>query len=110
MLRRHDGRGWVDHPWETPDPDEVEESLRKLNIGATGSWFDCSWHLLIEIDPDVQLRFRAKQKAYLARYGRQGWYTWENREVSELDEAYREIGAIVEEENVEGGTYGIEDR
>ena len=98
MLRRHDGRGWVDHPWETPDPDEVEESLRKLNIGATGSWFDCSWHLLIEIDPDVQLRFRAKQKAYLARYGRQSMLQWENEPVTKLNRATRAIGDLVREE------------
>lgn len=70
---------------------------------------DAFWHLLVEFDPVEELRRRTKQKAYLARYGRQDWFAWEDREVSELDEAVRAIGDIVEAEN-ESNRPNTEDR
>lgn len=105
LLRRNGGRGWVDHPWETPDPDVIRESLIKLNIGSTGTQVDAYWHLLIIIDPDAVLRGRAKQKAMLARYGRQSWFAWEHREINEMNEAMEAIAELVEEEN-SGGSGG----
>lgn len=109
MFRCIDRRGWVDHEWETPDPDEVEESLKKLYFGTSGTWLDAFWHLLVDLDPEERLRLRTKQKAYLARYGKQDWFAWEHRETTELDDACREINEIVTGEN-EGGGGGLEDR
>ena len=70
-----------------------------MNVGATGTWVDAFWHLLVEFDPAHMLRERAKQKAYLARYGRQDWYAWEHRDVTDIDEAFREVCEIVRREN-----------
>ena len=106
MLRRHNGQGWIEHPWETVDPDEVSDSLKILNTGSSGTWFDACWPLLVQIDPEAMLRARTQQKAYLARYGRQSWYAWEDREVADLEEAFSAIAEIVADEN----TGGVEDR
>ena len=33
-------------------------------------------------------RNRSRQKMYLARYGRQDYFVWDDKDVQELDEAY----------------------
>jgi len=109
LLHCHDRGGWVDHSWETPDPDVVKESLKVLYVGMTGTYVDAFWHLLTDIDPIKALKWRAEQKAYLARYGRQSWFAWEHRDVTELEEAYQTLAEIVKKENDSGGTHGIED-
>lgn len=63
----------------------------------------------MDLDPEEALRTRTKQKAYLARYGRMDWFAWENREVTELDEATRAISEILEKEQEAGEVGGVED-
>lgn len=99
MLRCNDRRGWVDHPWESPDPEVIEESLKILYLGTTGTYCDAYWPYLIEIDWEEILRQRTEQKAYLMRYGRQDWFSWEHREVRELKEACDALNEIMKEEN-----------
>jgi hypothetical protein len=98
LLRRTERRGWVDHAWETPDPDEVEASL-KLLVVRTGAFYDAWWHLSVDIDPREMLRLRAKQKIYLARYGRQSVLQWADVDVRELQQYFELLAELVRDEN-----------
>lgn len=49
------------------------------------------WHLLPILDPEDRMRWRAKQKIWLARYGRQSWFAFDEHSVDELDEAYEAL-------------------
>jgi hypothetical protein len=53
----------------------------------------------VEVDPVELERARIKQKMYLARYARQDVFSWEHREVTELQRYFDELAAIVREEN-----------
>lgn len=72
--------------------------LRRLNPhhGTSG---DACWHATVSIDPGGVLKTRARQKAYLARYGRQSLLQWEDREVAELVSSYVAVSELVGEEN-----------
>ena len=53
----------------------------------------------VEIDPDERLAQRRRQRMYLARYGRQDYYVWEDKDVQELDAAARTLSDILGEES-----------
>ena len=50
------------------------------------------------MDGEEQLGYRTEQKAYLMRYGRQDWFSWENRGVDELDEACSALVKVMQKE------------
>lgn len=53
----------------------------------------------VEIDPVELERARMKQKVYLARYARQDVFSWEDREVVELQRYFEELADIISQEN-----------
>lgn len=55
------------------------------------------WHLIAKIDLRENLLLRNKQKAYLARYGRQDFFA--SRGIVELNSAVRAISEVVQQEN-----------
>lgn len=55
------------------------------------------WHLQTEINLREHILDRPRQRAYLARYGRQDFF--QDRTVLELEGAVRAVAAIVNEEN-----------
>ena len=57
------------------------------------------WHLHVPIDPVEWLRWRAKQKVYLARYGRQSILQWGDVDVTEMAEYYELLVEIIRDEN-----------
>jgi hypothetical protein len=65
-----------------------------------GGIADAVWQFLIEpIDPQARLDARIKQKMYLARYGRESVFAWENRELSELDAYFKALVDLISKEN-----------
>lgn len=77
---------------------------------SMGGWGDACWHLsdaLKPSDPIELIGLRHRQKARLARYGRQDWGAWDNRPTSEMDEATIAIMELVMKEN---DAMGTEDR
>jgi hypothetical protein len=104
-----DGGGWVDEPWETPDPDAVDDSLKELLITwSPDSPVQACWHHYLEVDPTAQQKMRGHQMIALARYARQPITSWEGRDVSELKFWYQQLKELMDAENETGKM--IEDR
>lgn len=59
---------------------------------------DPTWHLRLEIDLREQILSRPKQRAYLARYGRQDFWK-DGLTVISLNAAVRAVSEVVEKEN-----------
>lgn len=55
------------------------------------------WHLQAELELREIILDRPKQRAYLARYGRQDFF--QERTIPELEAAVKAVAAIVSEEN-----------
>lgn len=55
------------------------------------------WHLQAELDLRENILDRPKQRAYLARYGRQDFF--QDRTILELEAAVKAIAEIVSHEN-----------
>jgi hypothetical protein len=69
---------------------------------------DACWHLscfMEPSDPVELIDLRHRQKARLARYGRQDWGSWDDRETTEMNAATLAIMKLVSLENeaLEGG-------
>ena len=61
---------------------------------------DSIWQFLMtSIDPAEREQQRIKQKMYLARYGRESVFVWEDREVSELDTYFLALVDLISKEN-----------
>ncbi len=101
MLRCHECDGAVIEGFE------LEDLLQALNVGTTRTYYDAFWHLDIEIDAAEWLRFRAKQKVYLARYARQSLIQWDDVDVEEMQQYYDLLVEIIKGEN---DAFGLEDR
>lgn len=65
----------------------------------SGTAIDAFWHVTVEFDPVEMLRHRAKQKIYLARYGRQSVLQWGDVDVTELTEYFEVLSELISEEN-----------
>jgi len=58
-------------------------------------------------DPVELVQLRHRQRARLMRYGRQSWYEFDDRPVTELRDAFAALMEIVVAEN---DAMGVEDR
>lgn len=85
----------------------LDDRLARL-VPHVGLSCDAYWDHVVRIDPGEHLRMRVRQKAYLARYGRQSVLQWEGREVAELNEHFAAMSEIIREENAL--SRGSEDR
>ena len=56
------------------------------------------WHMRADIDLRENILQRSKQRAYLARYGRQNFFE-HGLSILDLNRAVRELSAVVEREN-----------
>lgn len=45
---------------------------------------------------------RAKQRAFMARYGRQSWFAWDEHATEELDEACEALVELMSDESGAG--------
>lgn len=108
MLRLQERGGWVDEPWETPDPDDVHDDLKVLMTAWTGGGVDSFWSQLLNLDPEELGKLRRHQMMALARYGRQSLLDWEDRETNELRSWYEELRLLMEAESTAGKV--VEDR
>lgn len=79
---------------ELDDPDFVEDVTF-----WTDSAGDAIWQFRLQLDADKLLDARKRQKAALARYGKQPWTQWSNLDVDDLDEAYDGVVDLVRHEN-----------
>ena len=98
MLHLQDVGGWVDEPWETPDPDDVEDTLKELMVSWTGTGTDAFWHHLLVRDPVEFENLRRHQMMALGRYGRQPISMWDEFDVTELDAWYAELKELITRE------------
>lgn len=87
--------------------------MKLARLGDDDVWFDVFEGLLavsdrgkkvagwqhIELDPVEMEKNRRIQRMMLARYGRQDYFCWEDREVQELDSATEALQHIIEKEN-----------
>lgn len=80
------------------DPDVLAERIDRV-IPFTGTLSDGYWDQMIRINPTELLSVRTKQKAYLARYGRESFFAWEDRETRELNETFAAISDLIKNEN-----------
>jgi len=66
-------------------------------------WLDGAelWHTQSLINGREILQLRPKQRAYLARYGRQDMLVWKTRPIPELNEAVRLVAEFIEKESAE---------
>ena len=61
---------------------------------------DSIWQFLMtSIDPKEQTERRIKQKMYLARYARESVFTWDDREIAELDAYFLALVDLISKEN-----------
>jgi len=58
-------------------------------------------------EPGELIEMRHRQRGRLMRYGRQSWYEFENRPITELRDAFNALMEIVQLEN---DALGTEDR
>lgn len=111
MLRLHD-LDLTDAAGNTRHPDDIEAALADLFCFRSAppchpEWkhedrhpfFENFWHLLLWFDPEERLKSRAKQKMQLGRYGHQSFYQWEDKPLSDLDEAYAALAEIMSAES-----------
>lgn len=89
---------WVEESWETPDPDDTDDSLSRLSMW-TRTIFDAVWTFYYDIDPDELLHIRRKEKMYLARYARQSLLQWDEVEVTEISAWVKVLREVISEEN-----------
>jgi hypothetical protein len=84
------------------DNDEATYFFKQLDHW-TGTGFDVLWHHYVneQIDPYELQERRAKQKAYLGRYGRFGYFDWADHDVTDLIDAYADVNELVHNENEE---------
>ena len=66
-------------------------------------WLDGAslWHHEPLFEGKELLELRPRQRAYIARYGRQDMLAWKTRPLPELNDAVRRIAAIIEKESAE---------
>lgn len=65
----------------------------------SGTNADAYWQFLLWMDGKEHLAMRMKQKVYLARYGRIDPFSWESREITELDAYFFGMIDLVSKEN-----------
>lgn len=80
------------------DPLRRDERIDRI-IPCTGSIADAYWHHLVMEEPAQILKIRTRQRMYLARYARQDVHSWDDREISELQEYFLALSDMVGEEN-----------
>lgn len=100
--------GWVAEPWETPDPDDVDDSLEALMLIRRGSAVDAFWHHLIDVNPEERMKLRRHQIMVLARYARAPLLGWDDQDVQDLRSWYEELSELMGAESDAGRL--IEDR
>lgn len=100
MCGYQESRGWVEHPWDTPDPDAFEDSLKILSF-FTDSAADAIWQFLIFVDikPEEFRENREMKKAALARYLRQSLLQWDDIEVTEINDWYDRMKILLDNES-----------
>lgn len=90
--------GWVDEPWETADPDDVEDTVKDLMVAWSGTPVDAFWHHIMSIDPLELTNLRGHQMMALARYARQPLHGWDDVDVTELRFWYRQLKELMQME------------
>lgn len=67
----------------------------------TDSAYDAFWHLFLEFDLSERVQARGRQKMLLARYARIPPSYWEGRPVTAIEQAVRDLSAVVNEETAD---------
>jgi hypothetical protein len=107
LLHLQECRGSVEDPWETPDPDDVEDSLKGVagEPGLMVTWTEtpvqACWNSIIQIDPVELEKLRMHQKMALARYGRQSLLQWGDTDVIEIRGWYEALRDLMKMEVAE---------
>lgn len=98
LLYQESGR-WIEQPWDTPDPDVIEDVLKKLSFWSD-SEADAYWHLTLylNVKPDEIREGREMQKAALGRYLRQSVLQWDDVEVTEIRDWFERMKILLENE------------
>ena len=100
-MRRCEKRSHlIGYPEAPLDPDLVSARIKEVaKFSGSRSW-DSVWSFFeLEIDPQQLTKHRRFQRAYLARYARVSPFEWEGRDVSELDDMFRDVCEIIKAEN-----------
>ena len=100
MLHYQESDCYRVNPWDTPDPDAIEDMLESL-LFYTGTIGDVIWHHLAfsTVTPNEILEHREMQKAALARFLRQSLPPWEDVEVTVISAWYDRLKILLENES-----------
>lgn len=85
-------------PWSPLDPDDIADSLEVLLAVHHNGNPVAGWQF-IDTDPAEHTKMRLQQRMYCARYGRIDYWSWDDREVQELNEAIQVLSDILKGEN-----------
>lgn len=85
---------------DTEDPDEVLETVSKL-LPLHGTGLTAHANLFFNVDVGLRKKARRRQIDFMARYGRQSLFIWDDLPVRVLNERFESMRALVKEE---GGT------
>lgn len=90
--------GWLEDPWDVPDPDEVQDTFKKLFVHYSDSAINACWAHILDIDAVELTNVRGHQKMALARYGRQSLLQWGDVDITELRFWYEQLKTLMEQE------------
>lgn len=80
------------------DPLGTKDILLKT-YAYVGGYSDLTWHLFhVDDTPAEMLQKREQMKMYLARYGRQSIFEWDDRTPEDLQAAGQALAAVLKEE------------
>lgn len=85
--------------WWDPDPDDLEAFLKAIYVRTGSDIADSVWHHLRKFDFADLMRLRRRQIMWLAKYGRQSLFAWEDRPVTELNFWASQLLEVLEAEN-----------
>jgi hypothetical protein len=63
-----------------------------------GTLIDAHWHLFVDYDIELAKKARRRQIVFLARYGRQSMFVWDDLPVSVLDEKFQDLKELLDDE------------